>query len=189
MKAIVNLLFEAAFLKKIPRSGYQFLGRGRESVAEHSFLVAFVGLILAQKVPGVDTARLVSMCLLHDLPEARMGDLNYVQKVYVTPNEDQAVDDLTGSLPDDFGLKELTHEFRAGKTTEARLAHDADQLAFLLELKVLADQGYRPARKWFPHVMQRIRTEIGQDLAQTIEAADSDAWWLKNIIDRAPIKN
>ena len=95
MKEIVNLLFEARILKEIPRSGFQFLGSGRESVAEHSYLTAFIGSVLAYLVPEVDQLRLLQMCLVHDLAEARTGDLNYVQKGYVTADEAKAVDDLT----------------------------------------------------------------------------------------------
>jgi putative hydrolase of HD superfamily len=35
MKRIADLLFEARILKEIPRSGFHFLGVGRESIAEH----------------------------------------------------------------------------------------------------------------------------------------------------------
>jgi len=188
MENVVNLLFEAAFLKKIPRSGFQFLGMGRESVAEHSFLATFIGWVLAQLVPEVDAARLLPMCLLHDLPEARTGDLNYVQKEYVVPEESKVLGDLCSRLPIGTGIKELLEEFNAAGSLEARLAHDADQLAFLLELKLLADQGYQPPHKWIPHVKQRIQTEVGQQLAVTVLALDSDEWWLKNIIDRSALK-
>jgi len=188
MKSIVNLLFEAAFLKRIPRSGFQFLGMGHESVAEHSFLTTFIGWVLAQSVPEVDATRLLPMCLLHDLPEARTGDLNYVQKEYVIPEESKALADLCSRLPLGAGIKDLLEEFNAGVSLEARLAHDADQLAFLLELKLLADQGYQPPHKWIPHVKKRIQTEVGQELATTVLALESDEWWLKNIIDRADIK-
>ncbi len=34
MKNIANLLFEAKMLKEIPRSGFHFLGSGKESIAE-----------------------------------------------------------------------------------------------------------------------------------------------------------
>ena len=44
MKRIANLLFEAKMLKEIPRSGYHFLGSGRETVAEHSFMITFIAL-------------------------------------------------------------------------------------------------------------------------------------------------
>jgi len=34
MKHIANLLFEAKMLKEIPRSGFHFLGCGKESIIE-----------------------------------------------------------------------------------------------------------------------------------------------------------
>jgi putative hydrolase of HD superfamily len=188
MRSIVNLLFEAAFLKKVPRSGYQFLGVGRESVAEHTFVTTFIGWTLAQAIPDVDAARLLSLCLLHDLPETRMGDLNTVQKKYVTAREKQTLEDLAEMGPVGSHIEALLEEFNQGNSLEARLARDADQLAFLLDLKQLADQGYRSPDKWIPHVRQRIRTEAGQTMAATILEQDSDAWWLKNIIDRKRTK-
>ena len=188
MKDIVNLLFEAAFLKKLPRSGYLFLGMGHESVADHSFLTAFIGWVLSRIVPEADASRLLPMCLLHDLPEARLGDLNYVQKEYVMPDENKALSDLVADLPIGSGIRDLLDEFNTASSLEARLAHDADQLAFLLELKCLADQGYQPPHKWMPHVRQRIHTDVGRKLAATIVDQDSDTWWLKNIIDRADLK-
>ncbi|MBW1775527.1 MAG: HD domain-containing protein, partial [Deltaproteobacteria bacterium] len=47
MKALINFLFEVGMLKKTPRSGYQFLGTGQESVAEHSFRTAIIGYMLS----------------------------------------------------------------------------------------------------------------------------------------------
>jgi len=37
MDSIADFLFEVGMLSRTPRSGYQFLGSGRESVAEHIF--------------------------------------------------------------------------------------------------------------------------------------------------------
>ena len=48
MKALINFLFEVGMLKKTPRTGYQFLGSGQESVAEHSFLTAVLGYLLSR---------------------------------------------------------------------------------------------------------------------------------------------
>ena len=93
MKRIVELIMEAGFLKHLPRSGYQFLGAGRESVAEHVYTTTFIAFVLSFLDTQVDARRLISMCLVHDLPEARTGDLNYVQKHYVQANETEA---LTG---------------------------------------------------------------------------------------------
>ena len=184
MKAIVNLLFEARILKEIPRSGYQFLGVGKESVAEHSFGVAFIAYVLSQMEPDADALKLISMCLVHDLPEAKIGDLNYVQKKYVTANENQAVAETTSGLAFGPSLADLIREFNEGRSLEARLARDADQLALILELKALSDIGYGSPKKWLPFALKRLETETGNDLARQIMKTDWDAWWLENYVDR-----
>jgi 5'-deoxynucleotidase YfbR-like HD superfamily hydrolase len=179
MKNIANLLFKAKILKDIPRSGYQFLGAGQESVAEHSFGTAFIAYVMSQLEPDIDALRLISMCLVHDLPEAKTGDLNYVQKKYVTADENKAVADLTRNLPFGAALAGLLQEFNEGRTLEAKLARDADQLAFIIELKALADIGLHPPNKWLPFVCRRLQTETGRRLAQHVMETDRDAWWLE----------
>ncbi len=82
-KNVVNFFFELGMLKKTPRSGFQFLGSGGESVADHSFRMTLIGYSLAKMSPGVDLFKVVCLCLFHDAPEARTGDMNYVNKQYV----------------------------------------------------------------------------------------------------------
>ncbi len=184
MKNIANLLFEAKMLKNIPRSGYHFLGAGEESVAEHSFVITFVAYVMSELAPEADAFRLIRMCLIHDLPEARIGDLNYVQKNYVTPDEARAVRDATQDIPFGRTIADLLREFNEGQTLEARLAHDADQLAFILDLKALSDIGYDPPRRWLPVLQERLTTDIGKQIARNIIETDWDEWWLKNYVDR-----
>ena len=183
MQAIVKLLFEARMLKATARSGYAFLGVGGESVAEHAFQVAFIGYVLSRMEPGVDALRLISMCLLHDLAEAKTGDLNYVQKRFVQADESRALAETAAPLPFGDEMVRLIEEFNAGATAEARLARDADQLAFVLDLKHLKDQGYRTPEKWLPHVVERLRTPVARALAERIDTTDSDSWWLDNYVD------
>ncbi|MFC1823332.1 HD domain-containing protein, partial [Thermodesulfobacteriota bacterium] len=57
MKALINFFFEVGMLKKTPRTGYQFLGSGGESVAEHSFRTAIIGFALSQLEPGVEAQK------------------------------------------------------------------------------------------------------------------------------------
>jgi hypothetical protein len=87
MKNIANLLFEANMLKEIPRSGFHFLGSGHESVAEHSFSTTFIAFVMSKLETKADALKLISMCLVHDLAESRIGDLNAVQKNYVSADE------------------------------------------------------------------------------------------------------
>jgi putative hydrolase of HD superfamily len=183
MKNIANLLFKAKILKDIPRSGYHFLGAGKESVAEHSFSVSFIAFVMSQIEPNVDAFRLIAMSLVHDLPEAKTGDLNYVQKKYVTANENKAVQDITKNLPFGTKLIDLIKEFNECRSIEAKLAHDADQLALILDLKSLSDIGYAPPKKWLPFALKRLQTQTGRTLADSIMNTEYDAWWLENYVD------
>jgi len=183
MKNIVNLLFTANILKDIPRSGYHFLGAGKESVAEHSFSVSFIAFVMSQMEPDVDALRLIAMALVHDLPEAKTGDLNYVQKKYVTADENKAVRDITKNLPFGTKLADLIEEFNACRSKESKLAHDADQLALILDLKSLLDIGFDPPKKWLPFALKRLQTETGRTLADSIMRTEWDAWWLENYVD------
>ena len=183
MDAIANLVFEARSLRSLPRSGYQFLGTGRESVAEHSFSITFMAYVFSRLVPEIDGHKIMAMCLVHDLPEARIGDLNYVQKLYVEAHENAAIEDLTTDLPFGEEIKALIEEFNRGESMEAQLARDADQIAFILELKDLSDMGYVPPGTWIPSIRRRLKTEIGRQLAEAILATERDAWWRHKIID------
>lgn len=186
MKRIANLLFEARKLKHISRSGYQFLEIGRESVAEHCFLTAFIGYTMAQTCsdidpdsgPGPDRDKLVRMCLFHDLAEARIGDLNYVQKQYVAADERGALEDALHGISFSSEIMNLFEEFRLGETIEARLAKDADQLALLLDLKAMEDLGCRKSTKWIENIYGRLKTNRGKTLFHEIMETHSDSWWL-----------
>ena len=184
MDRIAEFLFESMLLKRVQRTGYQFLGPGKESVAEHTFSVMCIAWALAQMTPEADNGRLLAMCLVHDLPEARMGDLNAVQKQYVSANEGLAVAHMTRDLPFGPDLRDLIDEFNAGETLEARLARDADQLAFLLDLKSLTDMGYAAPQKWARYVKARLQTRSGMKLSESIDKTEWDSWWLKIVIDR-----
>jgi putative hydrolase of HD superfamily len=124
------------------------------------------------------------MCLVHDLPEARIGDLNYVQRFYLQANEPAAIGELTADLPFGEDIKALLDEFNRGESLEARLAHDADQLAFLVELKSLSDLGYATPPIWVPQVCKRLWTDIRRSLAESILETPADEWWRQKFIDK-----
>lgn len=72
LKQIIQSCFEARYLKRFQRSGNQlFLGNDiHETIVEHSFYVALFGLIISQLHKEVDTWKLLSMCIIHDLADA-----------------------------------------------------------------------------------------------------------------------
>ena len=179
MKNIVNFLFEIGILKKTPRSGYQFLGTGSESVAEHSFRVAVIGYLLAKNEPKADMQKVVLMSLFHDFHEARTGDHNYVNKRYVTVNENKAVNDLARKLSFGQEIVSLIDEFNSRETIEAQLSQDADQLDFILELKRQQDLGNISAAEWLKYSVKRLITDFAKTLADEIVTTDSSDWWFK----------
>lgn len=179
LKAIADFLFEVGMLKRTPRSGYQFLGTGSETVAEHSFRSAVIGYVLARISGNLATERVVLMCLFHDLVEARTGDLNYVNKKYVKADEDAAVRDMTEELFFGEEVRNLAEEFNQRNTPESEAAHDADQLEMILQLKELADLGNRYSPEWISAAVKRLRTDTGQRLARSILHTDFSAWWFK----------
>ena len=183
MKDIANFLFEVGMLKKTPRSGFQFLGSGSESVAEHVARTIFIGYALSKLESGVDELQLLKMCLFHDLPETRTGDMNYVNKRYVAVDEQKAVKDLTDTLFFGEEMATVMSEFNGKTSREALLAHDADQLSLILQLKECGDLGNKYSQEWIGYALKRLNTETAKQLAAQILATDSSEWWFKDKSD------
>lgn len=179
MEGIANFLFEVGMLSKTPRSGYQFLGSGKESVAEHVLRTIFVGYALCKMNPELDEFRVLKMCALHDLPEARTGDMNYVNKKYVSVDEEKAVRELTEGLFFGEDIKAFIDEFNRKETREAQAVRDADQIALILQLKEYGDLGNKYSEEWINYALQRLSTKTGKDLALKIIQTDSSNWWFK----------
>ena len=180
MKDIVNFLFEAGMLKKTPRSGFQFLGSGGESVAEHILRTLFVAFALCKMLPDADENKVLKLCLFHDLPEARTGDMNYVNKKYVDVNEEKAVRELTETLFFGEEIKAAVDEFNANETPEAIIARDADQLALILQLKEYDDLGNKYCPEWIAYASKRLNSENAKKMAACIMQTDSSEWWFKD---------
>jgi putative hydrolase of HD superfamily len=166
-------------LSRTPRSGNQFLGSGQESVAEHILRTAFVGYILCKMDDSLDERKVLKMCILHDLPEARTGDMNYVNKKYVRVDEKKAVEELTKELFFGRDIQEILSEFHQRQTRESLIVRDADQIALILQLKECGDLGNKYSEEWIGFALQRLVTPNGKKLAETIVQTDSTQWWFK----------
>lgn len=178
LAGVAAYLFEVGSLKNLPRAGWLRLMRFPESVAEHSFRVSVVGMVLAA-IEGADVGRTSALCVLHDSPETRTGDVTAVGRAYVTtePAEDVSVHQTAG-MPEDVAkvFRDLVAEYEAGKTPEAQVARDADKLESLLQAVEYQAQGYNTA-PWQDTSLTALRTEAGRQLARAIMAADPHSWW------------
>ncbi len=177
---IVDFLFEMGILAKTPRSGFYFLGSGNQSVAEHINRVCYFGFTLGLLTPGVDAGKILKMCLLHDISESRISDLNYVHQQYTERHEHKAVQDLASKLPFGDEILSLVKEYEARETMESRLAKDADRLEWLMALKEQFDTGNARAASWLPSALKRMDTDIAKELGKKIIDTPSDNWWFSN---------
>src|SRR5688500_20348842 len=74
LAGLLDFLRAAESLKTVTRSAYTSQGHP-ESVAEHTWRLSLMALLLAPEFPDVDFARLIKICLVHDLGEALGGDI------------------------------------------------------------------------------------------------------------------
>ncbi len=173
---IVDFINEVGMLRFTPRTGYQFLGTGSENVAEHSHRVTVIGFVLA-KMAGADVARTVFLCLFHDLAEARTGDFNYVNKMYNTSNARLAMQHATEGTGLQEDILSYWDELEEQASLEASLAHDADQLDMLFNLKRESEKGNTFACQWMESAMKRMRTEYAKEIAEVVLHTPSHYWW------------
>ncbi len=144
LAGVLEFLRAAEQLKNVTRSSWTSAGR-RESVAEHTWRLCLMALVLKDGFPGVDFARLVKICIIHDLGEAIGGDIPATAQAAGPGKAAQERRDLLqllGPLPEPLRLEivALWDEYEAAATPEARLAKALDKLETILQ----HNQGQNP---------------------------------------------
>ena len=173
---IVDFFNEVGMLRHTPRTGYAFLGTGQENVAEHSYRVSVMGYVLA-RMCDMDPARVTYLCLFHDLHEARTGDLNYVNHRYAQCQARKALEDCVDGTGLEDDVLPLWDELEEEASREAILAHDADQLDLICNLKAELDKGNAFAAPWLESAVKRLRSPAAQQVAEAVLRTDHNRWW------------
>jgi putative hydrolase of HD superfamily len=134
---VLEFLRAAEKLKSTHRSAWTSAGQP-ESVAEHTWRLCLMALVLKDAFPAVDFARLVKMCIIHDLGEAIGGDIPAIHQV---PGESKAAQErqdllqLLAPLPERMRgeITGLWDEYEAAATPEAKLAKALDKLETIMQ--------------------------------------------------------
>jgi putative hydrolase of HD superfamily len=136
LKEIYELLSR---LKEVKRAGWLERGvREPESVADHSFNVTALSIILAE-IKGLDIAEVARMAIIHDLPEAITGDLTPSQKKErikeIREMEEEILRSITEYMPREIGEKylEAWRELIEDGSQEAKLVKLIDKLEMGLQ--------------------------------------------------------
>ncbi|HEU5304837.1 MAG TPA: HD domain-containing protein [Gemmatimonadales bacterium] len=137
LEGVLTFLRAAERLKTVTRSGWTSTGE-RESVAEHTWRLCLMAMLLYGRTPGIDLARLLKMCLIHDLGEAIGGDVPAPAQQAGTSKAGQERADLvelTAPLPQALRreILELWDEYERATSPEARLAKGLDKLETILQ--------------------------------------------------------
>jgi putative hydrolase of HD superfamily len=144
LDGILTFLRTAERLKTVTRSGWTTAG-DRETVAAHTWRLCLVVITLADRFPGVDLARLLKICLIHDLGEALHGDIPAPEQAAGGKAADERTDllDVLAPLPERLRREftALWDEYEAARSPEARLAKGLDKLETILQ----HTQGKNPA--------------------------------------------
>ena len=128
------------------RHSWTHTGR-HESVAEHTFRVCCMALLLEGEFPELDMDKVLRMCLLHDIGEAVTGDIPSFEKTEDNEEtERQAIAGLLAPLPDGLRgeLTALFAEMDALATPEARVYKALDKL------EAVVQHNEAPLDTWLP---------------------------------------
>lgn len=132
LQNILAFLRAAGRLKDTPRSAYTAAG-SVESTAEHSWRLALLAMTVRPCYPDLDFARILELCVVHDLGEALHGDIPAVQQDPAHPKSDQEREDMLAVvdlLPkaDRPHFIDLWDDYEYARTPEARLVKALDKL-------------------------------------------------------------
>jgi putative hydrolase of HD superfamily len=137
---LIFILQQGNQLKRTTRTGWEQRGvPNAENVAAHSYGVAFTAMLLAQVVDSpVDRGKLLSMALLHDLPEALTSDIPQPATRFFPAGLKETIEEAalveifqTAHFTDEMLV--LWTELTAAETVEAQLVHDADKIDLYLQ--------------------------------------------------------
>ena len=137
LTGILEFLRNAEQLKNVTRSSWTSEGQ-HESVAAHTWRLCLMSLLFEKSFPEISYAKLVKICIIHDLGEAIGGDIPAIEQVdgggkAVQEREDLLL--LLQPLPEHLRqeITSLWDEYEAATSPEARLAKALDKLETILQ--------------------------------------------------------
>jgi len=160
MVGLISFIAELMRLKSVPRIGWLLRGvRDVESVAAHSFGVAVIAMLLADRARArgleVNVERLLRMALLHDLTESRTGDLpstikRYFDKAAIKAADESIAREIFNELGDwSDSYLELWFDYEHRVSIESRLVKAADKLDLLMQSREYEKGGARSLQEFW----------------------------------------
>jgi len=138
---ILDFFKIALKLKTVKRQGWidKLSIKNPESVADHTFSMAIIGMILADN-EEYDTEKILKMILLHDLAESITGDLtpDKIDKDEKILLENKTFENILNNLPKILQKQylQIWNEYQENKSKDSKFVHQIDKLELALQAEI-----------------------------------------------------
>lgn len=145
IEEVISFIKEVERIKNVTRTAWTSEGK-QESVAEHSWRLAMLALVLTPHIPEVNFSKVINMCLVHDLGEAYEGDISAtipIDQDEKLINEEKDLLKLINNLPEPSRemILSLWKEYNEATSVEAKIAKSLDKMETIIQ----HNQGKNPS--------------------------------------------
>lgn len=187
-ETFLEILSVAEKLKCNTRHSWTSNGR-HESVADHSWRLALMALLVRDEFPHLDTDKVIRMCLIHDLGEAFTGDIPTFEKTKEDEaKEEKVFNEWIESFPSPYReeFMELLQEMNERVTEEAKLykaldnleaviQHDEADISTWLPLEYDLQFTYGADKVAFSTYLKQLKASIDKKTRMKISASKPEA--------------
>jgi len=137
LRGRIAFIQEAERLKDVLRSAHTSSGR-HESTAEHTWRLCLMALTFADRLGQVDLAKILKLCVIHDLGEAINGDIPAIEQAASSDKSEREREDLqelTKTLPPllQAEILSLWEDYEHALSREARIVKALDKLETIIQ--------------------------------------------------------
>lgn len=171
---MLDLFFTLGNLKRLPRTGWLLRGvASPESIADHSYRVAVMTLILGEESKRrgleLDVNRAIRIALIHDVGEALITDIPLTARRYLDKEEAErrVISDLLGEE-----YEELFREYEEETTAEGRFVKFVDRLEMLLQAEEYRRAGFSNLDEFWRSIEGLRKSEFYPYFKDIVEALE-----------------
>lgn len=179
-KRDLEFLYEMGTLRMIPRSWRQMHNANFANLAEHTFRVMWIAMVIAKK-EGANLDKVIKMAITHDIAESRTCDPHYLSRMYVKKDEHQATTDMLKDVALEEEFSTLLKEYELRQSLEAKVVKDADNLDVDMELMEQYINGVKLKEEFQPmrnRVSEILFTETAKKMWYEIQLSNPHDWHL-----------
>lgn len=175
----LEFLYEVGALRFVSRTWTQFLNANFQNVSEHTFRVMWIALLISEKEKKGDHEKILKMALVHDVPESRTGDVNYLSRQYTKRDEERAGREILQGTGLSKEYLKLFKEYEKRKSIESKIVKDADNLDVDFELQEQSVRGQGLKKEWAANrasIYKILYTKTAKKIWKEIQKSNPHDW-------------